>query len=108
MAAMGPMGAPMPDPSMMGGMMDAMQGAPMPPDENEMILQLIEALLSKWQGGEQQIAGEKSGLLEMLMMLVGVQPPMPVDTGNPMDPMMLDDIPGQGDINPADDTMGYM
>lgn len=115
MAAMGPMGAPIPDPSMMGamdamggmGMMGAPEQAPMPADENEMIMQLLEALLSKWQGGEDQIAGEKSGLLQMLMMMVGAQPPHPQDLVEPMDPMGQDDIPGMMDTNSADDTMGY-
>jgi hypothetical protein len=103
---MNPMGMGMPDPSMMGmdPMMDPMMGGGMDPSmdqappmsEDEAIIQLMQALLGKWGQDEAQLAGEKSGLLETMMMMLGAAPPAPADAmaeGGMMG-MPEDDIPG--------------
>jgi hypothetical protein len=100
MGAMGPMGGGMPplDPMMGGGMpplgppgmgappmggdpmmggMDPAMGGMMPPSEDEMLIQLMQAAMGKWSSGEAQIAGEKSGIIQTLMMILGAAPPGP-------------------------------
>lgn len=84
MAAMGMMGAPMPDP--MGGGVPAapstavdLGGMGMPPTmaptQDDLIMGSLQAVLGKWAGGQAQIAGEKDSLLQALMQLAGAQPP---------------------------------
>lgn len=80
MAAMGNMGMGLPgEPPIdgtavdMGGM--GVAPAVMPPDPNEMMLQALMAVLGKWESNDAQIAGEKSSLMETLMMIASAQPP---------------------------------
>lgn len=72
-----PMGLPM-DPMMGGPMSDPMGAMPMAgaPDQNTMLVQLVDAVLGKWAGDEASIAGEKDALMQVLMMLAGAPAPM--------------------------------
>ena len=86
---MGPaqMGAPMPPDPMMGGGDPMMGGMPPmgPPDEDAMLMMLIQAVMQKWDSEEAQMMGEKDVLMQTLMMLA--QPPnpgAPVEGGMPM------------------------
>lgn len=77
MAAMGGMGVPM-GPAMGPEMVDpGGMGAPpvAPADPNEMMLQALMSVLGKWDNNESQIAGEKSALMQTLMMIASASPP---------------------------------
>lgn len=54
-------------------------GAPLAPQpsENDMLLAALQGLFSKWDKQESTMAGEKSSLLETLMMLAGSEPATP-------------------------------
>jgi hypothetical protein len=79
MAAMGNMGVPIPGAPMgeepvavdMGGM----GVPPAAMDPNEMMLQALTAVLSKWDSTDAQIAGEKNSLMETLMLIASANPP---------------------------------
>lgn len=57
----------------LGGM-----GAPpvMAPDDDDLIMSALQAVLGKWATGGAVIAGEKNELLNTLMQLAATQPPM--------------------------------
>lgn len=56
----------------LGGM-----GAPpvMAPDQDDLIMSALQAVLGKWGNGQAQMAGEKESLLQTLMLLASSQPP---------------------------------
>ena len=60
----------------LGGM-----GAPpvMAPDNDDLIMSALQAVLGKWATGGAVIAGEKNELLQTLMQLAAAQPPMPAE-----------------------------
>lgn len=57
----------------LGGM-----GSPpvMAPDNDDLIMSALQAVLGKWASGGSVIAGEKNELLQTLMQLAATQPPM--------------------------------
>lgn len=77
---MGPMGpdpmmGPMPPDPGMGMPMppmgpDPMMGGAAPMDENAMLMELIQAAMMKWEGGEAQLAGEKGAVIDTLMSIM--------------------------------------
>lgn len=81
---MGPM-APGPEAPPMG--MGPMGG--MPPDQDAMMMMLMQALVQKWGSAEAQVAGEKGTLVDTMMQLA-----MPQPSFGPQD--MVEGAPGQG------------
>ena len=81
--------------------------APMGPppaagDEDAMLAQLINAVLGKWSSDAQQIAGEKSALMEVLMQLAGAPAPMgmpgtPEETMGPEPELGMESLPPETD-----------
>lgn len=84
MAAAYPDGGAMPPEAAAG---PAPMMGPGAPTEDDMIGQLLEGVMMKWAGDQAQMAGEKSALLETLMMIAaagGAMPPQDMVEGMPM------------------------
>ncbi len=64
----------------------------MPMDENQMILEMLQAVMGRWQQNEVQLAGEKQALVQTLAQLAGLGGPgmggaeggMPMPPAEPM------------------------
>lgn len=81
----------------------------MPMDENQMILEMLQQVMGRWQQGEAQLAGEKQALVQTLAQLAGVggmqggMPPM--GPGGPAIPPGMHSMDDAGGIEPPAEPM---